>query len=324
MSLHRISAVIIGLLLAAAAPSLAEDCAKAKDYYTLGNKLIKFTERRAAFQQAVNLCPTFAEAHVNLADAHENLAVTDSKQGGKTQEHFDKAAAHYQEGMRLNPRLFEAHIGLAQVYAAFGLYHKAEQCFTAALELRPRDEKLKAGLESVRSTIAQEAAADQKAGKDGFKKAHDIVQRVTSSDLGKTMGLMGPANFTEVRARVRFPNIIFDGWSSKLNRKETTDQLGEIGKALSSPELQDYDFRIEGHANTVGMDKKGGENKLAKLSEERAEAVKKFLVTKYRLPTNRIDVRGFGCARLQFPDDTDEHREKNRRVEIVFRKEGGE
>jgi flagellar motor protein MotB len=46
--------------------------------------------------------------------------------------------------------------------------------------------------------------------------------------------------------------------------------------------------------------------------------------TKFQIPTNRIDVRGFGCTRLQFPDDTDEHREKNRRVEIVFRKEGGE
>ncbi len=42
----------------------------------------------------------------------------------------------------------------------------------------------------------------------------------------------------------------------QLNRKESLEQLREIGKALSSRDLDDYTFCVDGHANTVDLNKK--------------------------------------------------------------------
>ncbi|MGO9571754.1 MAG: OmpA family protein [Desulfomonilaceae bacterium] len=327
MSLLKISPcclLIIVVMFACllAGPTRAEDCDKAKQYYSLGTKLADYRERRAAFEKSVQLCPSYVEAHVNLADAFEHLAVLQSGDPKKNRELFDQAIQHYQRATELNPRFYVAHLGLAEVYAAEGLYHKAKQACETAMELKPGDGRISDRLAAIRQAIAEEEKEDKTAARDGFRKADQIVRHVKTSSLAEEMSSMGPADFTVVRARLRFPNIIFDGWSAKLNRKESLEQLKEIGKALSSRDLDGYTFCIDGHANTVGLEQKDGASKLMKLSEERAEAVKKFLVREFAIASNRISARGFGCTRLQFPDDTDEHREKNRRVEIVFQRHG--
>jgi outer membrane protein OmpA-like peptidoglycan-associated protein len=300
----------------------AEDCGKAKQYYSLGTKLSDYRERVAAFEKAVQLCPSYVEAHVNLADAFEHLAVIQSGDAKKNQELFDLAILHYLEAIELNPHFYVAYLGLAEVYAAEGLYQKAKQACEKAMELIPGDEKISGRLTAIKQAIDEEEKEDKTASRDGFRSANQIVHHVKTSSLAEEMSSMGPADFTVVRARLRFPNIIFDGWSAKLNRNESIEQLKEIGKALSSRELDGYTFCVDGHANTVGLEQKEGAYKLMKLSEERAKAVKKYFVREFGISSNRINARGFGCTRLQFPDDTDEHREKNRRVEIVFRRQG--
>ncbi len=61
---------------------------------------------------------------------------------------------------------------------------------------------------------------------------------------------MGFADRTVVKDRLRFDNILFDEWSPQLNREEATQQLHEIGKALSSSQLADTDFVVEGTRTT--------------------------------------------------------------------------
>lgn len=322
MSLNGISKVCSPIILMMLTCLLSvnahgEDCSKAKQYYSLGTKLSDYSERHDAFQKAVQLCPSYVEAHVNLADAYEHLAVAAKDDPQKNRELFDLALEHYRKAAELRPRFFIPYVGLAEVYAAEGLYHKAEEAYGKALELNPSFERARSGLASVRKAMMEEEKAEREAGRAGLKKAEQIVARVRTSALADDMVGMGPADYTVVRARIRFPNIIFDGWSAKLNRKQSREQLKEIGQALKK--LDGYDFWVEGHANTVGLDLKDGAARLMRLSEDRAEAVKRYLVSKFGIASNRINARGFGCTRLQFPDDTDEHREKNRRVEIVFR-----
>ena len=54
------------------------------------------------------------------------------------------------------------------------------------------------------------------------------------------------------------------------------------------------------------------------LSKYRAEAVKELLVKK-GINTERITVLGTGEANALYPNDTEENRSKNRRVDIIFK-----
>jgi hypothetical protein len=48
---------------------MADDCQKAKQEYERGRQLVNPEKSRDAFQKAVKLCPTLAEAHYHLAYA---------------------------------------------------------------------------------------------------------------------------------------------------------------------------------------------------------------------------------------------------------------
>lgn len=67
---------------------------------------------------------------------------------------------------------------------------------------------------------------------------------------------------------------------------------------------------IEGHTDNVG-----DELALIHLSEQRASAVRDYLVHK-GIDPKRIQIRGMGTTKPIHPNDTEEGREKNRRVEI--------
>ena len=328
----RVSYVLIPALALAVWPlkaMAADDCQRARRHYSQGTKLYRYEDRRVAFGKAVELCPSFVEAHVNLADALEHLASIAYERAGadkkaddrkrqenlnKSRKFFERARKQYSRALELRPDYYLPHLGLAHVYAAQGLYEKARQEYEKALSLKPGDKRATLGLEFVKRTITREERRD----KGRLKKASDIVALVQESPLPGEMSVMGPESFTVVKERLRFTNIIFDGWSSEISRPEALNQLQEIGAALASRDLDAYRFVVEGHANTVGLDRPGGFEKLMELSRDRARAVKKYLVTRCKLDGDRIITQGFGCTRLRFPDNSPVHRERNRRVEVVF------
>ncbi|MHB8875704.1 MAG: OmpA family protein [Myxococcaceae bacterium] len=65
---------------------------------------------------------------------------------------------------------------------------------------------------------------------------------------------------------------------------------------------------VEGHTDSMGADEYN-----RKLSERRAAAVRGFL----HLAPETSSVKGYGEARPLAPNDTEEGRQRNRRVEIV-------
>jgi outer membrane protein OmpA-like peptidoglycan-associated protein len=67
---------------------------------------------------------------------------------------------------------------------------------------------------------------------------------------------------------------------------------------------------IIGHTDNVG-----NLEALKKLSEDRAIAIKKILIEK-GVPETRVTTQGLGCAKPIAPNDTEENKSKNRRVEI--------
>jgi outer membrane protein OmpA-like peptidoglycan-associated protein len=312
------------LLLGAVVSSTAEECEKAKRVFDLGEKLLSFEERRVAFQRALDLCPTYPEAYYGLATSLEGLAVVGSdnltkgeadqassndKQLKKVTDLFDKAKEAYRKAIQYRDGYVEAHLALAQLYAAEGLYEEAAEEFKKAQKPGPFEKKALDGLEAVQQLIASTKACPNKK-----KTAKEILAQVKDNQ----MRTMAPEKFIVLKDRQTFTNIIFDGWSPRISRKEALDQLDEIGKALSHRDLSGYKFIVEGHANTVGLELENGFQKLLKLSDDRAAEVKKYLEKKFKISADRIYTQGFGCKRLRFPDDTTEHRTLNRRVEVVF------
>ena len=86
--------------------------------------------------------------------------------------------------------------------------------------------------------------------------------------------------------------------------------LTEVAEVLKArPEIK---LRVEGHT-----DSRGSMRRNMKLSQERAESVKTFLVGKGVEP-ERMEARGFGPAQPIDDNRTSRGRENNRRTEFII------
>jgi OOP family OmpA-OmpF porin len=88
--------------------------------------------------------------------------------------------------------------------------------------------------------------------------------------------------------------------------------LASLGRALSSPELAPYRFRIEGHTDTVG-----DADMNMSLSQRRAEAVAEFLRGQFNVVPNRLVAVGMGESQLLVPTPDQSPEARNRRVQVV-------
>lgn len=278
--------------------------------YDEGIKLINYEDRRAAFQKAVDLCPSHAKAHNNLADAFEHLGLSKKKDDQKSlieaNKLLDEAIKHYSIAAKLNPDLMVPKIGLGDVYMAQGRYPLAVESYENVLKFQSGAQGVKERLDEAKRL----AGSDPKDTKT-VKKASDITAEVKSSNLEGMYKVMGIENFTVAdTARQSFSNILFDGWSSTIKPGDPINQLDEIGKALSSKDMMSFKFVIEGHANNVGDFER---NMI--LSNDRARTVKEYLVKNFKVDPDKIITQGFGYSRPKHSPDTNE---KNRRVEVLF------
>lgn len=109
--------------------------------------------------------------------------------------------------------------------------------------------------------------------------------------------------------RVATQGILFATNSDRI-RPESTPTLKEIGTMLQQhPELR---IRIEGHTDADGEDAYN-----QRLSEQRAAAVRSYLVDTFGVAGDRLVTAGFGETKPVATNDTPEGRQQNRRVELV-------
>ena len=292
--------------------SSSDSCSAAKEKYNEGVKLLNYEARRAAFQKAVDLCPSYAEAHVNLADACENLGLikkevfTQHSQLEST-KYLAQAEQHYKRAIELKPSLIAPRLGLAIVSVTQGLYPIAIQNYEEVLRLEPGRPFIKERVELVKKI---DSSNNKK-----FRTSDEISAAIRDiKALGDGLPTMGFAD-NVVRdivnsPRQSFDNILFDGWSAAIKPGDPIRQLNEIGKNLTSQENSLVKFVIEGHANTVGP----FEDNMT-VSNNRAKAVKEYLVKHYKVNPNRILTQGFGFTKLKYEQGNDP---RNRRVEVVF------
>jgi outer membrane protein OmpA-like peptidoglycan-associated protein len=107
---------------------------------------------------------------------------------------------------------------------------------------------------------------------------------------------------------VNMGDVLFDFGKYDL-RSEAREKLAKLsGIILAHPGLT---LAVEGHTDSVG-----GDEANQKLSEQRADTVRSYLIGQ-GLPEARISSKGFGKTSPIADNDTATGRQKNRRVEIV-------
>lgn len=121
------------------------------------------------------------------------------------------------------------------------------------------------------------------------------------SDLPETLSKPGAS----VNIKVEFDK------DKAAIRPEYHANLDELGKALTGPELAGRTVGLAGHT-----DSDAGAEYNQTLSENRADAVKEYLVEHFDIAPGRIVTRGYGESRPLVPNDSPENMQRNRRVEV--------
>lgn len=115
----------------------------------------------------------------------------------------------------------------------------------------------------------------------------------------------------EVGQTIRLNNIFFDFAKATL-RPESNVELDNVVKLMNdNPKMC---ILISGHTDNVGSNEFN-----LKLSDDRANAVRNYLITK-GIHENRIVAQGFGETKPIATNETDEGRQTNRRVEFTILK----
>jgi outer membrane protein OmpA-like peptidoglycan-associated protein len=134
---------------------------------------------------------------------------------------------------------------------------------------------------------------------------------------GKAQALQVKETPTEIRISLA-ADVLFDFDKASL-KKEAVAALTNVASMIR--EHAGLPVRIEGYTDAKGTDSYN-----QRLSEQRANSVRAWLVTKGRLKATKFATRGFGAKNPVAPNtkpdgsDDPDGRQKNRRVEIVIEK----
>ncbi|MEM1117142.1 MAG: OmpA family protein [Bacteroidota bacterium] len=108
--------------------------------------------------------------------------------------------------------------------------------------------------------------------------------------------------------RVATHGVLFDTGSARI-RPESTPTLQDLARTLQ--QHGDLRLRIEGHTDNTGS-----ADTNQRLSQERAEAVRTWLIGE-GIDGSRLEAAGLGQTQPATGNDTPEGRQQNRRVELV-------
>jgi chemotaxis protein MotB len=166
------------------------------------------------------------------------------------------------------------------------------------------DKLLKATSNELETLNKQKAAAEARAAV--YKSLTDRLRSMI--DGGKLS-----VKIRKGRMLISLPNdVLFESGSAQL-KKAGQAAVAQVAQALSS--ISDRQFLVAGHTDDKPINSKTITN--WELSTARAVDVTRFLITKGMKPTT-LGAVGYGEFDPIVPNDTDEHRAQNRRIEIAL------
>lgn len=151
--------------------------------------------------------------------------------------------------------------------------------------------------------------AEQKAAAEAEMERLAQEKAAIVADLYGTLSEIADTRQTARGLVVSLPDVLFDFDKATLRPRGTQTLAKLAGVAMIVPELE---FSIEGHTDSIGT-----ETYNDWLSEARAESVADFLAQE-GVASARMETEGFGEDKPVATNETDEGRQKNRRVEVVI------
>ena len=191
--------------------------------------------------------------------------------------------------------------------AALAQQQEAEKAAQLAAEQKAQAEA--AAAQSAQLAAQQKAAAD--AAAESAKRAVAQAEAEKAELRKQLLAQLSSILQTHDTVRgliVNMSDVLFDTGSYTL-KPGAREKLAKIsGILLAYPALK---IQIEGHTDSVG-----GDDFNQKLSEQRAEMVRDYLIDQL-VPASSVTARGFGKTKPIATNDTPEGRQQNRRVELV-------
>jgi OOP family OmpA-OmpF porin len=147
---------------------------------------------------------------------------------------------------------------------------------------------------------------------DGTPDPFDNCPDVKGPSNNAGCPLDEPQRVVIKKGRLEILEVIYFEFNKAVIKGESFELLLQVGKVINAhPELAH--IRIEGHTDKVGT----AEYNL-QLSLDRANAVKSFLIELGGVSGARLSTRGYGFDQPIAPNDTEEGRAQNRRVEFLI------
>ncbi len=165
------------------------------------------------------------------------------------------------------------------------------------------------------------SALDERLGGATAERAA-LIQRLEAQNRVKQQFEQVEKMFTAEEARVfregnsvivRLVGLSFDSGTSQI-KPDNFPLLAKVEKAIDV--FPKSELIIEGHT-----DSHGGDDLNQKLSQERAEAVRQYMINAMRIPSYRLIATGYGETRPVASNETAAGRARNRRIDIVIRPE---
>jgi chemotaxis protein MotB len=137
------------------------------------------------------------------------------------------------------------------------------------------------------------------------------IDMVLQQQVRHELEAVGAVAVTSRRVTVTLPSaVLFDAGKADL-KPEAQDALAKVAHALA---LSTAPIVVEGHTDDAPIVFSGWRSNY-ELSAARAFAVIRFL-TAQSLSPDRLSARGYGPHRPVAPNDSEEHKTANRRIEI--------
>ncbi|QHT65959.1 OmpA family protein [Rhodocytophaga rosea] len=144
------------------------------------------------------------------------------------------------------------------------------------------------------------------AGKEGFYPVSEYLDLSALTEYKEVQRdlLLSPVEKGEI---IRLNNVFFDLAKANL-RNESQSELDQLVAFLKQQSA--LKIELSGHTDNVGSDTDN-----LTLSQERIKSVRTYLIKK-GIPESRLQAKGCGESQPQASNDTEDGRQKNRRVEF--------
>lgn len=115
-----------------------------------------------------------------------------------------------------------------------------------------------------------------------------------------------------IESKIEFESLEFENGKSDILVAMHRDLDKVANFLIDHPRLN---IRISGHTDSAGSEEAN-----LKLSQDRADAIKRYLITEFGVGDNRIEAIGYGSSKPIVQELTDKDRQLNRRVEFEIYK----